>query len=84
MNRQVDLVGEAYDAAIGGPFGLNPGAVARTLAPARRGHEQRGWRRGAAGARASAHRPRSRRRQLRAGHCRSKVIHYFPFCQDFG
>lgn len=33
-NRQVDLVGEGYDAAIGGGFGLNPGVVARTLAPA--------------------------------------------------
>lgn len=33
-NRQVDLVGEAYDAAIGGGFGLNPGVVARRLAPA--------------------------------------------------
>lgn len=33
-NRQVDLVGEAYDAAIGGGFGLNPGVVARALAPA--------------------------------------------------
>lgn len=33
-NRQVDIVGEGYDAAIGGGFGLNPGVVARTLAPA--------------------------------------------------
>jgi len=33
-NRQVDLVGEGYDVAIGGGFGLNPGVVARTLAPA--------------------------------------------------
>lgn len=33
-NRQVDLVGEGYDAAIGGGFGLNQGVVARTLAPA--------------------------------------------------
>jgi len=33
-NRQVDLVGEGYDAAIGGGFGLNPGVVARALAPA--------------------------------------------------
>jgi DNA-binding transcriptional LysR family regulator len=33
-NRQVDLVGEGYDAAIGGGFALNPGVVARALAPA--------------------------------------------------
>jgi len=33
-NRQVDLVGEGYDAAIGGGFSLNPGVVARSLAPA--------------------------------------------------
>jgi DNA-binding transcriptional LysR family regulator len=33
-NRQVDLVGEGYDAAIGGGFDLNPGVVARALAPA--------------------------------------------------
>lgn len=33
-NRQVDLVGEGYDVAIGGGFGLNPGVVARRLAPA--------------------------------------------------
>jgi len=33
-NRQVDLVGEGYDAAIGGGFGLDLGVVARTLAPA--------------------------------------------------
>ncbi|WP_051661159.1 LysR family transcriptional regulator [Bosea sp. 117] len=34
-NRQVDLVAEGYDAAIGGGFDLAPGIVARTLAPAR-------------------------------------------------
>ncbi|WP_105419906.1 LysR family transcriptional regulator [Neorhizobium sp. T25_27] len=33
-NRQVDLIGEGYDAAIGGGFELTPGAVARVLAPA--------------------------------------------------
>jgi DNA-binding transcriptional LysR family regulator len=33
-NRQVDLVGEGYDAAIGGGFELRPGVVARRLAPA--------------------------------------------------
>ncbi|GLS43780.1 LysR family transcriptional regulator [Methylobacterium brachythecii] len=33
-NRQVDLVAEGYDAAIGGGFDLSPGLVARTLAPA--------------------------------------------------
>ncbi|WP_338771336.1 LysR family transcriptional regulator [Massilia sp. METH4] len=33
-NRQVDLVGEGYDAAIGGGFALRPGVVARRLAPA--------------------------------------------------
>ncbi len=33
-NRQVDLVAEGYDAAIGGGFELTPGLVARTLAPA--------------------------------------------------
>lgn len=33
-NRQVDLVAEGYDAAIGGGFALSPGIVARTLAPA--------------------------------------------------
>lgn len=33
-NRQVDLVAEGYDAAIGGGFELAPGIVARTLAPA--------------------------------------------------
>jgi DNA-binding transcriptional LysR family regulator len=33
-NRQVDLVAEGYDAAIGGGFELSQGVVARTLAPA--------------------------------------------------
>lgn len=33
-NRQVDLVAEGYDAAIGGGFDLSPGLVARPLAPA--------------------------------------------------
>jgi DNA-binding transcriptional LysR family regulator len=33
-NRQVDLIAEGYDAAIGGGFHLSPGIVARTLAPA--------------------------------------------------
>ena len=33
-NRQVDLVLEGYDAAIGGGFDLAPGIIARTLAPA--------------------------------------------------
>lgn len=33
-NRAVDLIGEGYDAAIGGGFELAPGVVARTLAPA--------------------------------------------------
>ncbi|QOZ06585.1 LysR family transcriptional regulator [Bradyrhizobium sp. CCBAU 51765] len=33
-NRQVDLVGGGYDAAIGGGFELLPGLVSRTLAPA--------------------------------------------------
>lgn len=33
-NRQVDLVAEGYDAAIGGGFDLSPGLVARSLAPA--------------------------------------------------
>lgn len=33
-NRQVDLIGEGYDAAIGGGFDLTQGVVARTLAPA--------------------------------------------------
>ena len=32
-NRQVDLVGEGFDAAIGGGFALAPGVVARELAP---------------------------------------------------
>jgi DNA-binding transcriptional LysR family regulator len=33
-NRQVDLVAEGFDAAIGGGFELAPGMVARALAPA--------------------------------------------------
>ena len=33
-NRQVDLIAEGYDAAIGGGFELTPGAVTRVLAPA--------------------------------------------------
>ncbi|CDN49539.1 LysR family transcriptional regulator [Neorhizobium galegae] len=33
-NRQVDLIAEGYDTAIGGGFELTPGAVARVLAPA--------------------------------------------------
>jgi len=33
-NRQVDLVAEGYDAAIGGGFELTPGIIARALAPA--------------------------------------------------
>lgn len=33
-NRQVDLVGEGFDAAIGGGFELAPGVVSRELAPA--------------------------------------------------
>jgi DNA-binding transcriptional LysR family regulator len=33
-NRQVDLIGEGYDVAIGGAFELSPGLVSRTLAPA--------------------------------------------------
>lgn len=33
-NRQVDLIGEGYDAAIGGGFELASGVVARVLAPA--------------------------------------------------
>ncbi|MBB3461538.1 LysR family transcriptional regulator [Rhizobium sp. BK377] len=33
-NRQVDLIGEGYDAAIGGGFELASGVVARPLAPA--------------------------------------------------
>jgi DNA-binding transcriptional LysR family regulator len=32
-NRQVDLVGEGFDAAVGGGFELTPGVVARELAP---------------------------------------------------
>jgi len=32
-NRQVDIVGEGFDAAIGGGFELTPGVVARELAP---------------------------------------------------
>ncbi len=35
-NRQVDLIGEGFDAAIGGGFELPPGVIARELAPARR------------------------------------------------
>ncbi|TCO81537.1 LysR substrate binding domain-containing protein [Plasticicumulans lactativorans] len=33
-NRSVDLIGEGYDAAIGGGFALAPGVVSRPLAPA--------------------------------------------------
>jgi DNA-binding transcriptional LysR family regulator len=33
-NRQVDLIAEGYDAALGGAFDLAPGVVARALAPA--------------------------------------------------
>jgi DNA-binding transcriptional LysR family regulator len=33
-NRQVDLIAEGYDVAIGGGFELSPAVVARTLAPA--------------------------------------------------
>ncbi|MFV3332395.1 LysR family transcriptional regulator [Pseudomonas sp. NY15437] len=33
-NRQVDLIAEGFDAAIGGGFELPPGVVARTLCPA--------------------------------------------------
>lgn len=33
-NRQVDLIAEGYDAAIGGGFELTPGVVSRPLAPA--------------------------------------------------
>ncbi|EUB97831.1 transcriptional regulator, LysR family [Rhizobium sp. CF080] len=33
-NRQVDLIAEGYDAAIGGGFELTPGTVARVLGPA--------------------------------------------------
>lgn len=35
-NRQVDLIGEGFDAAIGGGIELPPGLVARELAPAHR------------------------------------------------
>jgi DNA-binding transcriptional LysR family regulator len=35
-NRQVDLIGEGFDAAIGGGFELPPGLIARELAPAHR------------------------------------------------
>ncbi|MEC5385264.1 LysR family transcriptional regulator [Uliginosibacterium sp. H3] len=35
-NRQVDLIGEGFDAAIGGGFDLPPGLVARELTPAHR------------------------------------------------
>jgi len=35
-NRQVDLIGEGFDAAIGGGFELPPGVVARKLGPAHR------------------------------------------------
>jgi len=35
-NRQVDLIGEGFDAAIGGGIELPPGVIARELAPARR------------------------------------------------
>lgn len=33
-NRQVDLIGDGFDASIGGGFELSPGVVARELAPA--------------------------------------------------
>ena len=33
-NRQVDLITEGYDAALGGGFDLAPGVVSRALAPA--------------------------------------------------
>jgi DNA-binding transcriptional LysR family regulator len=33
-NRQVDLIAEGYDAAVGGGFDLAPGVVSRALAPA--------------------------------------------------
>lgn len=33
-NRQVDIIAEGYDVAIGGGFELSPGVVARNLAPA--------------------------------------------------
>jgi DNA-binding transcriptional LysR family regulator len=35
-NRAVDLIGEGFDVAIGGGFDLQPGLVARRLAPAHR------------------------------------------------
>ncbi|MFC5696386.1 LysR family transcriptional regulator [Pseudomonas sp. GCM10022186] len=35
-NRPVDLIGEGFDAAIGGGFELPPGVIARQLAPAHR------------------------------------------------
>lgn len=35
-NRQVDLIGENFDAAIGGGFDIPPGVVARELGPAHR------------------------------------------------
>ena len=35
-NRPVDLIGEKFDAAIGGGFDIAPGVVARELAPAHR------------------------------------------------
>jgi DNA-binding transcriptional LysR family regulator len=35
-NRQVDLIGQGFDAAIGGGFEFPPGVVARKLAPAHR------------------------------------------------
>ncbi|WP_043306856.1 LysR family transcriptional regulator [Pseudomonas sp. ML96] len=35
-NRAVDLIGEGFDAALGGGFELPPGAIARQLAPAHR------------------------------------------------
>lgn len=35
-NRQVDLIGEGFDAAIGGGFELPPGVIARQLAPTHR------------------------------------------------
>jgi DNA-binding transcriptional LysR family regulator len=33
-NRQIDLIAEGYDAALGGGFDLAPGVVSRALAPA--------------------------------------------------
>ncbi len=35
-NRQIDLIAEGFDAAIGGGFELPPGVIARELAPAHR------------------------------------------------